>query len=124
MKKLIPLLIFAPLFAQEQGGGDIFRALLPLIFIFVIFYLLLIYPQSKAEKKRKAMLAALKKGDRVITSGGIIGTIQRIDDNIVNLKVSQVTVGNGTQNIVIKVEKSAIRAVLKPEAQEEKKEKK
>ncbi len=122
MRKLIAILIFAPLFAQEQGGGDIFRALLPLIFIFVIFYLLLIYPQSRAEKKRKAMLAALKKGDRVITSGGIIGTIQRIDDNIVNLKVGQVTGGN--QSVVIKVEKSAIRAVLKPEAGEEKKEKK
>ncbi len=124
MKKLVPLLIFAPLFAQEQGGGDIFRALLPLIFIFVIFYLLLIYPQSKAEKKRKAMLAALKNGDRVITSGGIIGTIQKIDNNIVNLKVGQVKVGNSNQSVVIKVEKSAIRGVLKSEAQEEKKEQK
>jgi len=114
MKKLSLILILAaPLMAQQQqSGGDLMKALLPLIFIFVIFYLLLIYPQSRAEKKRKAMLNALKKGDRVITSGGIIGTIQKIDDNIVSLKVSQ--------NTTIKVDKSAIRTVLRPEVEEKK----
>ena len=107
------MLMVLPLFSQEQeGGGSIFTALLPLIFIFVIFYLLLIYPQSKAEKKRKAMLNALKRGDRVITSGGIIGTIQKVDNNIVSLKVAQ--------NVVLKVDKKFIRGVLNPEKQEEK----
>lgn len=112
MRKVLFTLLFSlPLMAQQQAGGDIFKALLPLIFIFVIFYLLLIYPQSRAEKKRKAMLNSLKKGDRVITTGGIIGTIQRIDENIVSLKVSQ--------NTVLKIEKSAIRAILRSESEEQ-----
>lgn len=115
MKKLSVIFILAaPLMAQQQqSGGDLMKALLPLIFIFVIFYLLLIYPQSRAEKKRKAMLNALKKGDRVITSGGIIGTVQKIDNNIVSLKVAQ--------NTVIKIDKSAIRGVLGQETEEKKK---
>ena len=54
---------------------------IPLIFIFVIFYFFLIRPQQKKVKDHKAMVENLKRGDKVITSGGIIGTVERVMDN-------------------------------------------
>ena len=54
---------------------------IPLILIFVIFYFFLIRPQQKKVKDHKAMVEALKKGDKVITSGGIVGTVERVIDN-------------------------------------------
>ncbi|MEO0258750.1 MAG: preprotein translocase subunit YajC [candidate division WOR-3 bacterium] len=96
------------LHAQQSAptsGYGIIGSLLPLILIFVIFYVLLILPQSKYEKKRKEMLASLQKGDQVVTTGGIIGTIQKIEENVVTLKVAE--------NVNIKVEKQAIKGVLK-----------
>jgi preprotein translocase subunit YajC len=54
---------------------------IPLILIFVIFYFFLIRPQQKKVKDHKAMVEALKRGDKVITSGGIVGTVERVIDN-------------------------------------------
>ena len=54
---------------------------IPLILIFVIFYFFLIRPQQKKVKEHKAMVAALKRGDKVVTSGGIVGSIERVIDN-------------------------------------------
>ena len=54
---------------------------IPLVLIFVIFYFFLIRPQQKKVKDHKAMVEALKRGDKVITSGGIVGTVERIIDN-------------------------------------------
>lgn len=70
---------------------NIFTSLLPLILIFVIFYFLLIRPQQKRQKERNAMLQALKKGDKVITIGGIHGTIVDLTEERVTLKVSDTT---------------------------------
>ena len=58
-----------------------FAQLIPLILIFVIFYFFLIRPQQKKVKEHKAMVESLKRGDKVITSGGITGTVERIIDN-------------------------------------------
>ena len=63
---------------MESGGIGQF---IPLILIFVIFYFFLIRPQQKKVKEHKAMVESLKKGDKVVTSGGITGTIQRVIDN-------------------------------------------
>ena len=63
---------------------------IPLILIFVIFYFFLIRPQQKKVKDHKAMVEALKRGDKVITSGGIVGTVERIIDNEkVEIKISE-----------------------------------
>jgi len=62
---------------QDSGIGQF----VPLILIFVIFYFFLIRPQQKKVKEHKAMVENLKRGDKVITSGGIIGTVERIIDN-------------------------------------------
>ena len=62
-------------------SGSGFAQFVPLILIFVIFYFFLIRPQQKKIKDHKSMVAALKRGDQVITSGGIIGTIEKVYDN-------------------------------------------
>jgi preprotein translocase subunit YajC len=72
---------------QPQGPGAMFSSFLPLILIFVIFYFLLIRPQSKKAKEHKQMLENIKKGDKVMTNGGIYGLIEDIDGDAVTLKV-------------------------------------
>jgi len=70
-----------------QGTTAMLQSFLPLILIFVIFYFLLIRPQSKKAKEHKQMLENLKKGDKVMTNGGIYGLIEDIDTETVTLKV-------------------------------------
>ncbi|ANY72360.1 preprotein translocase subunit YajC [Paenibacillus ihbetae] len=77
--------------AQNQGGGGLLGLILPFVLMFVIFYFLLIRPQQKKQKQRTAMLSALQKGDKVVTIGGLHGTIVEITDDIVVLKVNDVT---------------------------------
>lgn len=72
---------------QPQGAGGIISSFLPLILIFVIFYFLLIRPQSKKAKEHKAMLDNLKKGDKVMTNGGIYGVIEELEDKSMTLQV-------------------------------------
>lgn len=72
-----------------QGGG--IAAFIPLILIVVVFYFLLIRPQQKRQKEQKAMISALRKGDKVVTTSGIFGTIVGMDDqeNKVVLKIAE-----------------------------------
>ena len=81
---------------------------IPLILIFVIFYFFLIRPQQKRVKDHKAMVASLKRGDEIITSGGIIGTIDRVmeDDRI------EVIIG---ENVKVQIIRSTITSLLKKE---------
>jgi len=72
----------------SEGGGTMVSFVLPMIFMVVIFYFLLIRPQQRKAKEHKALLDNLKRGDRVLTSGGLIGTIINIDDQIVTLEVA------------------------------------
>ena len=83
---------------------------IPLILIFVIFYFFLIRPQQKKVKDHKAMVEALKRGDKVITSGGIVGTVERIIDNEkVEVQISdnvnvEVVRATGIQSLVSSIE--------------------
>ena len=83
---------------------------IPLILIFVIFYFFLIRPQQKKVKDHKAMVEALKRGDKVITSGGVLGTVERIIDNEkVEVKISdnvnvEVVRATGIQSLVSSIE--------------------
>jgi len=70
---------------QGQGG---FGAFVPLILMFVIFYFLLIRPQQKKSKEHKSMIESLKKGDRIITSGGLHGRITGISDNTLTVEIA------------------------------------
>ena len=94
------------LLAQNKvnGGGTLFGLLVPLLVIFGVFYIFIIIPQQRTEKKRQTMLASIEKGDKVITIGGIIGTVNKVDEKFVILKVSQDT--------NIKFDRSAIKGIL------------
>lgn len=71
--------------------GETFGLLLPFIIMFAVFYFLLIRPQQKRQKQRNQMLSELKKGDKVITIGGLHGTIAELTDDTVVLRVNDVT---------------------------------
>lgn len=72
----------SPAYAQGAGGGggDMLTAFLPLVLIFVVFYFLLIRPQQKKAKDHREMLGRVRRGDRVVTSGGIIGTVSKVNN--------------------------------------------
>ena len=87
-------------------SGSGFAQFIPLILIFVIFYFFLIRPQQKKVKEHKIMVAALKRGDEVVTSGGIIGRVERIlGDDKVDLSISE--------NVTIQVVQSTIQSLLR-----------
>ncbi len=73
---------------QAAAGGGL-GAFVPIILMFVIFYFLLIRPQQKKAKEHQTMIANLKKGDRVVTSGGIHGLITSLDETTVTLEIAE-----------------------------------
>ena len=86
-------------------SGSGFTQFIPLILIFVIFYFFLIRPQQKRAKDHKAMVAALKRGDEVVTSGGIVGKVERIlGEDKLDLLISE--------NVTVEVVQSTIQNVL------------
>lgn len=74
-----------------NAGGGIFSLIVPLVLMVGIFYFLMIRPQNKKQKARNAMLGQLKKGDKIVTIGGLHGTIAEITDDVVVLRVNDVT---------------------------------
>jgi preprotein translocase subunit YajC len=84
------------------GAGGSIASFIPLILIFVVFYFLLIRPQQKQAKQQQQFLNDLKNGDKVITKGGLYGTITGLTDTVVTLEIAQ--------NIRVKVSRSAIAA--------------
>lgn len=91
----------------QQGGGNMLVSFLPLALMFVIFYFLLIRPQQKRQKEHQTMLKALKKGDKVVTSGGIIGSVVGVAEDKVVLKV-------GEDEVKLEFERSAVSSLVKP----------
>lgn len=89
---------------RPQGSAGFMAALLPFILIFVIFYVLIILPQRKRQKKHMAMVEQLKPGDRIITSGGIFGTVMGVQPDRIELKVAA--------NVKIEITKSAVAVIL------------
>ena len=73
------------------GGGDLLSSFLPLILIFVVFWFLLIRPQQKKAKEHKEMVAAIKKGDEVVTNGGLLGRVKKVGDDFVLVELSEGT---------------------------------
>jgi len=99
-------------FLEGGGGGSSPLAFLPFVLIFVFFYFLILRPQQKQGKQRKLMLSELKRGDDIITSGGIYGKILNIaEDDVITLEV--------VKGMSIRISRSAI-AGLQPSAEESK----
>ncbi len=92
------------LFQTGAGTGALIAQILPIAAIGLVFYFIVIAPANKQRKKTAEMLNSLKKGDRVVTSGGIYGTIQGVEPDVVYLKIAE--------NVKVKVARSAISSVL------------
>jgi preprotein translocase subunit YajC len=86
----------------QQGGGGL-TAFVPLILMGVIFYFLLIRPQQKKQKEHRAMLGNIKKGDTVITQGGLHGRVTGVTDTVVTLEIAE--------KVRVKVQRSSIAAI-------------
>lgn len=114
-------MFISPAYAQAAapGAGFDLMAFVPLILIFVIFYFLLIRPQQKRMKEHKAMLEVLRRGDRIVTGGGIVGTITKVgpDDEL------QVEIAEGVRVRVIRSTVTAVLAKTEPAKGEQAKEK-
>ncbi len=97
-------------FLQTEAAGDVATGgivgfLMPFLIVGVLFYFMIIRPQQKQQKERKAMLDALKKGDRIVTVGGIYGELVALKEDYVTLKVAD--------KVEIKVSRSGIGQVVK-----------
>ncbi len=106
-----------PAFAQDAAGGNAGGLLgglagvsqfLPIVLIFIVFYFLLIRPQQQRQKSLKTMVAALKRGDRVVTAGGIVGVVQKVRDGGDEIEVEI------APNVRVQVVRDTISTVLKP----------
>lgn len=91
--------------AAQSGGMAAFSQVIPLVFMFAIFYFLLIRPQQKKAKEHKTLLDALKKGDNVITAGGVHGKVTAVDDTLATVEVAT--------GVNIKITKSYIASIKK-----------
>ncbi|GAB6040321.1 preprotein translocase subunit YajC [Endothiovibrio diazotrophicus] len=95
--------------AQEAAAGaaaqpGALETFLPLIVLFVIFYFMLIRPQSKRAKEHKAMVEALAKGDEVVTSGGLLGKVTKVSEDFLTVEVAE-----GTE---VKVQRQMVASVM------------
>lgn len=96
------------LFIILQQGGDgiasLVSSLLPFLLIIVVFYFLILRPQQKRQKERAKLLEGVKKGDKIVTSGGIHGTVEGVEDNSILVKIAD--------NVKVKMEKGAIGSIV------------
>lgn len=84
------------------GNGDLISSLLPLVAIFAIFYFLVIRPQQKQAKNHKAMIQALKKGDKIITNGGIMCEVVKPEEDFIKVKLNDEVVVKISREYVAK----------------------
>jgi preprotein translocase subunit YajC len=101
-----PFVLISPAFAQAAGAAqeNTFLTFLPMIAIFVVFYFLLIRPQQKKQKEARAMLESLEKGNEVVTAGGVLGRIVKLDEQYVTVEVAP--------NVQMVVQRGAISQLL------------
>jgi preprotein translocase subunit YajC len=90
--------------APPEAQPDPLMSFLPLLLIFVVFYFLLIRPQTKRAKEHKKMVEGLAKGDEVVTNGGLFGRITDVGENFVQLRISD--------NVEVKVQKQAVATLM------------
>lgn len=98
---------------QQSSPGGMLSMLLPFILMFVVMYFLILRPQKKKERERKALLSRIKKNDRVVTAGGVHGTITSVRENEIILRIDD------AKDVKIKVDRSAVAAVLEVSHEEE-----
>jgi preprotein translocase subunit YajC len=105
-------MLISPAYAQgTSGGSDFFIQLVPILLMFVIFYLLLLRPQQQKLKQHREMVANLRRGDTVVTSGGIIGKVTKVRDDGNEIEVE---IADNTRVRVVKGTVAEVRARGEP----------
>ncbi len=104
-------------YAQAAGGSAEGQLIgfLPIILMFVVLYFLMIRPQMKRTKEHRNMIAALKKGDEVVTAGGMVGRITKVGENYVTLEIApgpEVKHGQESSPVEINLQKGAVQTLL------------
>src|SRR5574340_219659 len=99
-------MLISSAWAQAAGGaaGGGIESMLLIVLMFVVLYFLMIRPQMKRAKEHKAMIDALQKGDEVVTAGGMLGRISKLNENYVTLDIAN--------NVEIQVQRSAVQVLL------------
>lgn len=87
-----------------EGGGGLASLFLPFLLVFIVFYFFIIRPQKKREDQRRTMIEAVKKGDRIVTIGGVHGTVLKVDEGSVLAQVDD--------NVKLRFDKNAIASVV------------
>jgi len=100
----------APQGGSGAGGGSMVSTFVMFGAIFLIFYFMIIRPQQKRAKEREKLLSSIEKGDKVITSGGMHGTVAGVEEKTILLQV--------TENVKLKIERSAIATILNKDSKE------
>jgi preprotein translocase subunit YajC len=105
-------MFISPAYAQDAAGGatGMIMQMAPLLLIFVVFYFLLIRPQQKKAKEHRMMLTSLKRGEKIITAGGMVATITRVKEGSDEIEVEI------APNVRVIVLRGTIGSVLRPEA--------
>ncbi|MAK77244.1 MAG: preprotein translocase subunit YajC [Nisaea sp.] len=100
-------MLISPAYAQAAGGGAGFdiMSLLPLVLIFVVFYFLLIRPQQKKAKEHREMLSKIRRKDKIVTNGGLMGTVSKVGegDDILKLEIAEGVVVEVRRGMVAEV---------------------
>ena len=104
------LIAMAPQGGSGAGGGSMISTFVMFGAIFLIFYFMIIRPQQKRAKEREKLLSSIEKGDKVITSGGVHGTVAGVEEKTILLQV--------TENVKLKIERSAISTILNRDTKE------
>lgn len=94
--------------AQAADGASTLVGMLPIILMFVVLYFLMIRPQMKRQKEHRALVAGLTKGDEVITAGGLLGKVTKVDDNYITLEISLA----GDKPVESLLQRTAVTSVL------------
>lgn len=101
---LYDVILMAPQ-GQSGGGGGMFSTLIMFGLIIVIFYFMILRPQQKRQKERDKMLNDVQKGDKIVTTGGVHGTVMGIEDKTLLVQIAE--------NVKVKLERSAISSIVK-----------
>ncbi len=89
---------------MQAGGADLLSTIVPFLLIIVVFYFLILRPQQKRQKERTKLLEGVKKGDKIITAGGIHGVVEGLDEKFVLVKIDD--------NVKVKLEKTGIATII------------
>ncbi len=102
-------------YAQATGGSTEQQIIgfLPIILMFVVLYFLMIRPQMKRAKEHKTMLEALKRGDEVVTTGGLVGRVTKVGESYVTIEVARASEGKGPDSTIeMNFQKAAVQTLL------------